>query len=988
MRATLGVRGGPTTASRCRKEYGAGRVSVRMTGIWDSASSRATCVVVPVSWTSPCRNFLHFSAGCSFYQWRLGTALNDDVHVGEILFDVDDLLNVPLGPRQHPLRVSRPLREHLDRPRRVTGHNGLATHVVVGVDDERQLAGSDLAKGRLVVLPFAVGEHLAQLLDGGADGAHAGMFGLVVDGDVERDLGAEDAAVEEGAVSAGEDADADAVDEAALLAAERGRDGAGDAAEARAREGLTLQLDAVLCKVEVLRVAAVLVGVREAVAGGVLRRDLDHTERGRQRRQAREDVAVGQVERGDVGLCRRDPGGRRRAVLGRAETGDRPVADDEGEVPAGDVAEDGGHLGVALEEGVGDAVDDEAGPRLLGPFGLAAEGGPLVGRGLCSHLGRRGSGVLGRRLVEGRAHALPDDVVIQLRVAVDVDLQRGRADGQRVGVPDDQVGVVARAGVAHAIPQVDGVGGDGRDGLQGLVLRQVERVANAGLEHDVLGVGPFFVERKLIYRSFSQQRLTNCQIRNKRSLLAGGPVVRLVGNGDAVLVEDAAGGQAGGVGLELVQAELGKGGDGDVSVAMMGVSRGGRPASRPADGSRTEEGFLDSLAVRLEHLGDLPGLEGMVEGADADAVLPGDAQHGLKVLGEVAVVVHGDAAAQHGDGGLELQVGGKVAVVPDEAPLQVVVVVVVGPGRGEAGEGVAVVVLLLQVRLGSGELVAQDEGVGHAGVAVDALGVLAAGQLHVAVAGVGRDVVLEQQLLDDVLAQLAGPEDVLDDGALAAHDVGGARQDERGGDAAGHDDAGGVVVRLHGVEDAQEGGQRAVGLAHLVLVAGDGQCRPQAGRVVRVHVDQAGRHEAAVQVVFVFVLGGVRPPGPDGPRGRRRELRDEAPVEPDVHGLGGDGLSVEQGRVAQHDRPGLATGRVPSRVGLAGSRLGVLGERPGGGAVLDGVSEAIQVGGSRGGRVPGGGGGGDVAERGRLSHEEKRGPGEEGGEEDAHEHAR
>lgn len=333
-------------------------------------------------------------------------------------------------------------------------------------------------------------------------------------------------------------------------------------------------------------------------------------------------------------------------------------------------------------------------------------------------------------------------------------------------------------------------------------------------------------------------------------------------------------------------------------------------------GQSTEFFTAHVLAVFLEHLGDLPRRDGVVEGPDAEAELARDAEHGLHVLGLVAVVVHGDLAPEHGRRALELQLLRVPPPLGEQRRSRSRPRGVRTSRRGRTARRLAPRVLPVDERPRPRQPRPQHPHVAHARVAVGLLRVLPARHLHVPVpCGAGRDdAVLEEHLLDDELPRGTGPDGVLDHGALAAHDVGAARDDEARGDPPGGDAPRRRVVGLHGVDGAHKGRERAKGLVHLVAVLGRGEARPGHDQVVRVHVDQPGRHVGPVEGVFAG--GGALFDGGGG-----RDGGDEAPGECDVHGAAEEAITVEQRGVPEDDGVVLAPRGVPSRVLLAVPRL-------------------------------------------------------------------
>src|SRR5690606_28352036 len=235
-------------------------------------------------------------------------------------------------------------------------------------------------------------------------------------------------------------------------------------------------------------------------------------------------------------------------------------------------------------------------------------------------------------------------------------------------------------------------------------------------------------------------------------------------------------------------------------------------------------------AGRGQAVGDLVGLDAVVERGDVEAELLGQVEHGRHLVGAVAVDVHEDLALERRRQRLQLEVALAALVVVGIGAVRLVALVAVLGGVDE------------------GRAIAGD--VAHAGrgaalAAVHALRVLAAGHLHAP----GR--------ARELHALVGGGGDVLEGDAAAADQVGRAGQDLQRGDAAGARGVEAGVRRPHRMLGPDVGGDRRGG---LVAVGVRAHARTRVDAEVRVHVDDAGRDPLAGAVDAGGAFGRLEAP--------------------------------------------------------------------------------------------------------------------------------
>lgn len=233
----------------------------------------------------------------------------------------------------------------------------------------------------------------------------------------------------------------------------------------------------------------------------------------------------------------------------------------------------------------------------------------------------------------------------------------------------------------------------------------------------------------------------------------------------------------------------------------------------------------------MSYLRNEERLVGMVKSPHRELELVRVVDHGFQVRHSIAVGVDVDLASERGTQRLPLQLLREVRAHVLDA---------------HGVRGVAPVVLLA-VDLGSLlERVAELPGLAQAAdgaplsdLAVDTLGVLAAGHLHVAPVPVG---VRQHVLGGDLLAPVGLADGMLDHIGLAADVVARARQHQARGDASGLDDLDLAVPRLYAVDRAHIGSDVR---GHLVGVRVAPQVRQRVDAGVAVHIDDTRRELAA-----------------------------------------------------------------------------------------------------------------------------------------------
>ena len=216
-----------------------------------------------------------------------------------------------------------------------------------------------------------------------------------------------------------------------------------------------------------------------------------------------------------------------------------------------------------------------------------------------------------------------------------------------------------------------------------------------------------------------------------------------------------------------------------------------------------------------EAVGDLVGLDAVVEGSDAETEFLRQVEHRCHFVGAITMDVHEDFALEHGHQGFLGEVARRRIAL-------LVAGVVFVPGA--------------HVVLGGDEIGAIAGDIAHARgrrrtlAAVNALGILAAGHLQAP----GRAGEFHRLVGVGV--------NVLDGDAAAADQVRRSRQKLHRGDAAGQRGAEARVLRRDGMFGPDFRRRRA---GHLVAVVVRVHARAGIHAEVRMHVDDAGRDPAA-----------------------------------------------------------------------------------------------------------------------------------------------